>query len=550
MRYEITIDHAGLGKIRRISGPDKWLVEEKARLQTAAWDNEWKKRTEKESRAFLKDQKIAIAIERTTDAQKELSAFKAILSGRKIKSNLWRSLRSDGPFPEKEPHEPASPELPDPPNPSDTRYRASLGIFDRIFVSIGRRKETEAATRLKLDQQEWTQEVIKIKEEFQREAWVKYSTRLDEWKRRRADFLERQRTDNERLDNLRIRYEGREPDAIEKYCGLALSRSDYPAAFPDETLFKFLPESGLLVVDHRLPAIADLPSLKQVKFVVGQGKFEEIHLKENEINALYDAAVYQICLRTIFELFGYDKIKVISAIVYNGWVDYIDPANGKAARSCIVSVHADKMTFENFNLDQVDPRACFKALKGVGSSKLHNMAAVPPLVRLNKDDPRFIANVEVEEGINESTNLAAIGWEDFEQLIREIFEQEFSRNGGEVKVTRASRDGGVDAVAFDPDPIRGGKIVIQAKRYTNTVDVSAVRDLYGTVMNEGATKGILVTTSSYGPDAYAFAKDKPITLLDGGNLIYLLQQHGQKAYINLKEAKQLNMQPLMRRVKA
>ena len=61
-------------------------------------------------------------------------------------------------------------------------------------------------------------------------------------------------------------------------------------------------------------------------------------------------------------------------------------------------------------------------------------------------------------------------------------------------MTQASRDGGVDAIAFDPDPIRGGKIVIQAKRYAYTVGVSAVRDLYGTLMNEGATKGILVTT--------------------------------------------------------
>jgi restriction system protein len=55
---------------------------------------------------------------------------------------------------------------------------------------------------------------------------------------------------------------------------------------------------------------------------------------------------------------------------------------------------------------------------------------------------------------------------------------------------RAGGDGGVDAVVFDPDPIRGGKIVIQAKRWTNTVGVAAVRDLYGTVMNEGANKGI------------------------------------------------------------
>ena len=132
-----------------------------------------------------------------------------------------------------------------------------------------------------------------------------------------------------------------------------------------------------------------------------------------------------------------------------------------------------------------------------------------------------------------------MNWQDFEQLIRELFELEFNQSRGEIKITRVSRDGGVDAVAFDPDPIRGGKIVIQAKRYTNVVGVSAVRDLYGTVLNEGATKGILVSTADYGPDAYSFAKDKPITLLNGNNLLHLLQKHGHKAKIDLKEAKEI-----------
>jgi HJR/Mrr/RecB family endonuclease len=68
-------------------------------------------------------------------------------------------------------------------------------------------------------------------------------------------------------------------------------------------------------------------------------------------------------------------------------------------------------------------------------------------------------------------------WQDFEHLIRELFEKEFSDQGGEVKITQASRDRGVDAIVFDPDPIHGGKYVIQARRYTDTVDVSAVRDL-------------------------------------------------------------------------
>ena len=71
----------------------------------------------------------------------------------------------------------------------------------------------------------------------------------------------------------------------------------------------------------------------------------------------------------------------------------------------------------------------------------------------------------------------------------------------------------------------GGKVVIQAKRYKGTVGVSAVRDLFGTVHNEGASKGILVTTSGYGSASFEFANGKPLELLDGTNLLYLLAEH-------------------------
>ena len=58
-------------------------------------------------------------------------------------------------------------------------------------------------------------------------------------------------------------------------------------------------------------------------------------------------------------------------------------------------------------------------------------------------------------------------------------------------------------------------------------------------MNEGANKGILVTTSDYGPDAYQFAKGKPISLLNGANLLYLLEKHGRRAKIDIAEARRL-----------
>ena len=243
--------------------------------------------------------------------------------------------------------------------------------------------------------------------------------------------------------------------------------------------------------------------------------------------------------RTIHELFEADTANALEAISFNGWVTSVNKATGTEETSCIVTIQVRKEEFLKVDLARVDPKLCFKNFKGVAGSKLAGLAPVQPILQIDKSDRRFVSAYDVADSLDASSNLAAMDWEDFEHLIRELFEKEFRTSGGEVKVTRASSDGGVDAVAFDPDPIRGGKIVIQAKRYTNTVGLSAVRDLYGTVMNEGATKGILVTTADYGPDAYEFARGKPLTLLNGSNLLHLLEKHGHRARIDLKEAKSI-----------
>ncbi|WP_210211205.1 restriction endonuclease [Brucella anthropi] len=192
----------------------------------------------------------------------------------------------------------------------------------------------------------------------------------------------------------------------------------------------------------------------------------------------------------------------------------------------------------SIDLNRIEPKACFKSLKGVSAASLSSLAAIPPVIEMSKEDRRFVDGRATIDALDNATNLAAMDWGDFEHLVRELFEKEFASRGGEVKVTQSSSDGGVDAVAFDPDPITGGKIVIQAKRYTRTVGVSAVRDLFGTMQHEGASRGVLITTADYGPDAYKFSSGKPITLFTGSNLLHLLEKHGYNAKIDLREARE------------
>ena len=228
-------------------------------------------------------------------------------------------------------------------------------------------------------------------------------------------------------------------------------------------------------------------------------------------------------------------------IAINIITKWIDQGTGKEKKGVIASMSSKKDILMDLNLENLDPSECVKMLKGISTPSFNNLTPIRPIFSYNKDDDRFIDSIDVDQNLAESTNLAAMDWEEFEHLVAQLFEWEFKDKGMEVKVTRSSRDRGVDAIVFDPDPIRGGKFVIQAKRYTNTVELSAVRDLYGTVVNEGANRGILITTAGYGPDAYEFSKDKPISLIDGPNLLNMFMRHGKNYKIDIEEAKaQLN----------
>jgi restriction system protein len=376
--------------------------------------------------------------------------------------------------------------------------------------------------------------LINAKTDFIRK---KLTLKENEWCENYQTYSDGINTKNDKVDLLKKQYYNKERNAIESYYLKILEHVTYDPHFQKSIKIKYNDQNKILIIEYLLPSIAQLPKIKEIRYIKTRYEYKEVCFTEKELESIYDDLVYRIVLDIINLVFQYDMIDSINSVVYNGWSAAVNKATGQYNKSCILSVCCEKIDFLKIKLSDVDPKECFKSFKGISAGKLSNLTPIKPVISIEKNDSRFISSKEVE--VSSSTNLATMSWEDFEHLIRELFEKEFSSNGGEVKVTQASRDGGVDAIAFDPDPIRGGKIVIQAKRYTNTVGVSAVRDLYGTVMNEGATKGILVTTADYGPDAYTFAQNKPLTLLNGSNLLYLLEKHGHKAKIDIKEAKKI-----------
>jgi restriction system protein len=553
--FSVEVYNRRLNKHRLIRGPDPEVVKQKVLCQVAEWNEMWAKRAAAKRQATMAERKIDEAVDRTSEAQRALQALRDVLSSSLSESKAldWEALKDETPFPKpvpKAPNRPLRPErdpIPEAPSRTSPQYQPKLGILDKLIKSRRAQKENWKAGIFDSDAREWEakRDRTMVDHTAKLEAYNRdladmesaHTQAVEQWDAAREAFLSKQREQHKTMDAFRARWEGKEPAAIRDYCEMVLANSEYPDCLPKEFALDFNHDSGVLVVNYKLPAPSHIPTLSEVKYDQSSDSFSEKNLPEVNAAKLYDDLIYQVALRTSNELLEADEAGALTSIVFNGFVTAVDKGTGNEGTACIISMQASKEALRTINLAKVDPRACFRQLKGVGSSKLHSITPVAPIINLRREDARFIPSYEVAERLNEGSNLAAMDWEDFEHLIREIFEKEFTLSGGEVRVTRASRDGGVDAVAFDPDPIRGGKIVIQAKRYAYTVGVSAVRDLYGTLMSEGATKGILVTTSDYGPDAYEFANGKPISLLNGANLLHLLEKHGTKAHINLVEAR-------------
>lgn len=280
-------------------------------------------------------------------------------------------------------------------------------------------------------------------------------------------------------------------------------------------------DSKHVVVDLNLPELSAVPEETTFRYVKAGDRIEATARPIAKRKATYAHLISQVALKCVDTVFRGAPSGIVDCLTLNGMLDTIDPATGQQVRVCLISVRVTADTFQSLSLGQVQPEHCLRSLKASVSRAPAELLPVKPLIELNMVDPRFVETMDVMSGLDSRTNLMDLTPTEFEGLITNLF----GAMGLDTRQTRPSRDGGVDCVAFDPRPVFGGKVVIQAKRYKNTVGVSAVRDLFGTVQNEGASKGILVTTSGYGKAAYDFARGKPLELLDGSNLLHLLAEH-------------------------
>lgn len=312
--------------------------------------------------------------------------------------------------------------------------------------------------------------------------------------------------------------------AAVRYFSAALDASTaWPEGLPRRVMAAYDSVARELVLNWELPRYDVIPETKSVRYRPTADRDEEKARPVTQRRALYSDVLAQCLLLVLHELFAADEFGALESVVLNGFVDDHDPATGRRAQVVLATVRVARSTFADLRLDQVNAVDCLvDGLQGQLAARPDQRATVRP-IRAPDDVRKGVST----HGGDEEPDLYEMDPFAFESLVADLFRA----MGMQAVRTQRSNDGGVDVDALDPTPISGGKIVVQVKRYRNLVPPSAVRDLYGTVQDAGANKGVLVTTSRFGHGSHTFAKDKPLELLSGAELVRLLHEHGLRGQL-------------------
>ncbi|MFF4251803.1 restriction endonuclease [Streptomyces sp. NPDC001663] len=504
---------------RRSSGfVGVWAEMERQRQRQ--WEAEARRQREQERQANAYQRQVARgqrefrqaeARRRTEELEAQVAALQGLLAAG-CRAPAFRAaslMRSE----EVQPFSPGALASPVP-MPDPNQYQAQGGW------TANRRAQAEAEARARFEHDWYAAQAAEAQREQQLAA---YRREYEQWA---AAQLSEVRRHNAGIAEVTEGVRGRDPDSVVEYFSAALHASTaWPQDFPRQVAAAYDAAARQLVLDWQLPSYGVVPETKSVRYMPTLDQEKETPRPVGQRRALYREVLAQAMLLVLHDLFAADEFGALESVALNGFVDDHDPATGRQAHIFLATVMAPRSVFSELHLEQVDAVSCLTdGLRGQLASRPDQLGPVRPSRK-----PQDVGNRVVTHGGGsgpgqgeEEPDLYEMDPIAFESLVADLFRA----MGMQAVTTQRSNDGGVDVDAVDPTPIRGGKIVVQVKRYRNTVPPTAVRDLYGTVQDAGANKGVLVTTAGFGPGSHTFANGKPLELISGSELVDLLHRHG------------------------
>lgn len=327
---------------------------------------------------------------------------------------------------------------------------------------------------------------------------------------------------NEIINIKKQLYSNGDVSTITGYKEEILSKLKYPFDFKKNITTGYSKETKTLVIDYLLPKDNIVPNVQKYEYIQKGDKIKAKLRKEKDIRSIYNEVVFSIVIRTINEVFKFDKPNNIDNVVFNGYIEDIDLATGQDIKPYIISATIDKENFKNIDITKINKLKCLKEIMQARVNINSNLEFkyINPICKCN-DFNKSIVN-------NDSINLLDVDPYEFEDLVTILFR----KMGYNAVTTNKSNDGGIDCEFHYEDPLVSGKIIGQVKKYKNNIDIPKLREFECVLRNSDAMKGIFISTSNFSPQCKIFAASNNIQLINGNELIDLFNKHGINSYIS------------------
>lgn len=154
--------------------------------------------------------------------------------------------------------------------------------------------------------------------------------------------------------------------------------------------------------------------------------------------------------------------------------------------------------------------------------------AIPDRGRVSPDDRLEQALAELRQGVAAELLelLSQVSPQYFETIVLDLLHKMgYGTSRADLVRVGRSGDGGIDGV-ISLDRLGLEKVYVQAKRWQGSVGRPEAQAFKGAIAGNHATKGVLITTSSFSPQAVAYAGTvEGVVLVDGRRLAELMIEH-------------------------
>ncbi len=249
---------------------------------------------------------------------------------------------------------------------------------------------------------------------------------------------------------------------------------------------------------------------------------EPVQRSAGDAAELYATLIAQLILAMLDACFRGIAADVVDAVSINGHVRTTDPATGRPAHPCLITVSADRATHESLDLQhhKLDPKACLRKLGAEMSPHPHDLEHIKPFVDFEMAKYRIAHGPEALAKVDHRMDLLKMNAYEFERLVRDLF----AKMGYDTWRTESSRDDGIDAIATKSDPHMPVECIVQAKRFKGVVSPKEVQALMGAMAEKPtATHGYLVTTSWLSPRSRQRARGQRIHTIERNQLASMIK---------------------------